>query len=106
MIGVLYSKHPEIQVLDLEDNEFLVSQPYPLCPDPVTLYCNIDVMEAIAPKLNRAVGLDSVDAAMAKAIMTVCGRSSAELQEELVEWAEWLANMSPPPATYCGMMVR
>ena len=31
------------------------------------------------------------------------GKASAELQEELVEWALWLANTTPPWAAYQAM---
>ena len=63
-------------------------QLYALCPEPVPLQCNVDGIKAIASKLSRAAGLDSVNAAMPKAKLTIYGCVSAELQEEMVKWAE------------------
>ena len=106
VIDVLRSKHPEMQVPDLGADGNLAYQPYESCPETVPLQCDAMGVEAIASKLSGAAGLDSVDAAMAKAMLTAYGRSSAELREELVEWAEWLANTSPPWAAYRAMMSR
>ena len=53
-----------------------------------------------------AAGLDSANAAMAKLMLTAYGYRSVELREELVKWAEWLANTSPPWAAYQAMMSR
>ena len=50
--------------------------------------------------------MDRVDAANARAYLTVYGRAAAELREEMVEWGEWLANTSPPWAAYRGMLTR
>ena len=71
------------------------SSPYPLCPQTVPLQCDVGGVEAIPSKLSGTAGIGSVDAAMAKAMLTAYGCRSAELREELVAWAEWLANTSP-----------
>ena len=43
---------------------------------------------------------------MARRMLTGYGKASAMLCEELVEWAQWLANESPPWAAYRGMTTR
>ena len=63
-------------------------------------------MEDVAKKLGGAAGVDSVDAANARAYLTVYGRVMAELREDMAEWGEWLANTSPPWAAYRGMLTR
>ena len=72
------------------------------CPS-VVRHCGWD---NIAKRLGGAAGPDSVDAALAKSILTGYGRASAQLCDELVEWAQWLANESPPWAAYRAMTVR
>ena len=53
-----------------------------------------------------AAGRDSVDAAMARRMLTGYGKASVMLYRELVEWAQWLANKSAPWAAYRGMTTR
>ena len=91
VVDVLRSKHPEMRMPDLGGDGNLAFQEYPSCPETVPLQCDAMGVETIASKLSGAAGLASVDAAMAKAMLTAYGRVSAMLREELVEWGSgWL----------------
>ena len=81
-------------------------EPYPSCPPPVPVLCDAAGWDSITKRLGGAAGPDSVDAALAKCILTGYGRASAQLCEEFVERAQWLANESPPWTAYRAMTVR
>ena len=86
VIDVLAGKHPNLRYPTLGSDDNIAFEQYESCPDPVPLICNPIGMEDVAKKLGGAIY--SVDAANARAYLSVYGRALAELQEEMAEWGE------------------
>ena len=62
----------------------------------IPIDCPIGDAERVTRQLHGSTGCSGVDAEHLKNQLLKHGKASAELQEELVEWALWLANTTPP----------
>ena len=79
VIDVLTGKHPALRYPTLGSDDNIAFEQYESCPDPVSLVCNPAGMEDMVKKLGGASGVDSIDAANARAYLTVYDRASREL---------------------------
>ena len=100
---VLAEKHPQLRIPNLSDPDNLAFTDYGADPDVIPIDCPIGDAERIARQLHRSAGCSGVDAEHLKNQLLKHGKASAELREELVEWALWLANDTPPWASYRAM---
>ncbi|KAL7474906.1 hypothetical protein ACHAW6_004615, partial [Cyclotella cf. meneghiniana] len=96
-------KHPPLHTPNLSDPNNLAFTDYGKAPGIIPLDCPIRDAERVAHLLPGSAGCSGVDAKHLKNQLLKHGKASAELQEELVEWALWLANTAPPWASYQAM---
>ena len=101
--AMLAEKHPALRTPDLSDPNNLAFADHGEVPGIIPIDCPIGDAERIARQLNGSAGCSGVDAEHLKNQLLKHGKASAELREELVEWALWLANTSPPWASYRAM---
>jgi hypothetical protein len=95
---VLRSKHPPLQEpTGIGEDSF---EPYGNLPNPVYVDITAQMIETVAPRLSGSAGPGGVDSVDLQNWLLRFGKESLALQEEIAEWASWLANASPPWAAY------
>ncbi|KAL7475656.1 LOW QUALITY PROTEIN: hypothetical protein ACHAW6_003456, partial [Cyclotella cf. meneghiniana] len=101
--NVLADKHPPLRTPDINDPDRIAFRDYGPLPEVIPIDCPAGDVEKISQKLRGSAGCSGLTAEALKNMLLCHGRASSELREELAEWALWLANSSPPWATYCAM---
>ncbi len=86
--NVLKIKHLTMRILELNCPYNLAFEPYKQVIDLVLLQCNFMILETMTTKLKGVVGVDSVDALMAKMMLTCYGHALKELLEVMLDWSE------------------
>jgi hypothetical protein len=100
---VLAEKHPLLRTPNLADPNNLAFADYGKAPDIIPIDCPFGDVERVMRQLHGSTGCSGVDAEHLKNQLLKHGKASAELREELVEWALWMANTTPPWASYRAM---
>ena len=100
---VLAEKYPPLRIPNLSDPDNMAFADYGEAPDVIPIDCPIGDVERVARQLHGSAGCSGVDAEHLKNQLLKHGKASAELREELAEWALWLANTAPPWASYRAM---
>jgi hypothetical protein len=100
---ILAEKHPKLRIPNLSGPNNLAFADYGEAPDIIPIDCPIGDAERVARQLHGSAGCSGVDAEHLKNQLLKHGKASAELHEELVEWALWLANTMPLWALYRAM---
>ena len=85
VIEVLWAKHPDQHIPDLQDPENLAFSVYPEVPDPIPIDGDPVAVASVAKKLTGAAGCSGVDSAFLKSCLLCYGKASSDLQEELLE---------------------
>ncbi|KAL7476842.1 hypothetical protein ACHAW6_002690, partial [Cyclotella cf. meneghiniana] len=102
---ILAEKHPSLRTPNLLDPNNLAFADYGEAPDIIPIDCPLGDAERVALQLHGSTGCSGVDAEHLKNQLLKHGKASAELREELVEWALWLANTAPLWALYRAMQM-
>ncbi|KAL7475279.1 hypothetical protein ACHAW6_001200, partial [Cyclotella cf. meneghiniana] len=100
---ILVEKHPALQIPDLSDPNNLAFSNKGKAPGIIPIDCPLSDAERVACQLKGSTGCSGVDAEHLKNQLLKHGKASAEQQEEMVEWALWLANTTPTWAAYRAM---
>ena len=104
VIDVLRSKHPEMMMPDISQEDFAAFEEYEELLESVPVDCDQGMVEEVASRLRGGAGPSSVDALALKNWLLRHGRASQILREELATWTEWLCNTAPPWASFRGLM--
>ncbi|KAL7477563.1 hypothetical protein ACHAW6_003395, partial [Cyclotella cf. meneghiniana] len=100
---VLAEKHPPLRVSDTTTPECISFHEYGPPLDIIAVDCPAGNAEKITRQLCGSAGCSGMTAKTLKNMLLCHGRASADLQDELTAWATWLANTSPPWASYRAM---
>ncbi|KAL7463315.1 hypothetical protein ACHAXS_003701 [Conticribra weissflogii] len=103
VLEVLKSKHPQIRIPDITQEEFKLDK-YDFVPQPLDLHITENDVKLMAPQLHGSGGPSSLDSHLLTDLLLRYGTSSNILRTEMAKWSEWLANDSPPWAAYRATM--
>ena len=104
VMEVLEGKHPHLRVPDLSDPECSAFEEYPELPEAIPMDFSEDDVTWVASKLSGSAGAAGPEAVEFRNWLLRFGAGSEALRVEMAEWANWLANTSPPWAAYRAIM--
>ena len=104
VLTVLQQKHPALRDPPSVQQEHGAFEPYDSVPPPVSLHITSDIIERVSSKLSGAAGPGGTDAVDLRNWLLRFGAESDALRNEMAHWANWLANSSPPWASYRALM--
>ena len=104
VLEVLRDKHPPLRdppEADLGDGAF---EPYPTVPDVIPLTFTNEMVEKMASRISGAGGNSGTDSVDLANWLLRFGDASNGLRTEMVAYAHWLSNHSPPWAAIRALM--